>query len=362
MIRLIELLISMVIVAAVFLLVAIVLPSSRHLEETVETNRRMTIVYDTLNSFHRFKDWSPLALRDPKIQLEKSGPEAGKGARLQYTSTVDSIGSGAYEITDSVPGEHVAMSIDNQARGTNKRTEFKLEHTGRNNRNVKITQTYDVDYGWNLLGRYAGLYVSSNVGDDMQLGLTRLVSMLASVPNVDYRMEGSTLTDLKMDQRPAEDLLVVNAGAVMRDNDAIMQSMKQNMEWINRAIVANNLEAAGPMRIITTELSRDTYTFDVAVPVRRKGATPDAASAAMTDLKLSSPVTYLRNEPSRVATARFTGHMAGLENVRNALRAWAMTQGQSLTDRPYEIYTGGIDKAFSQDGVGEYQVIWAAQG
>ena len=388
MIRLIELLISMVIVAAVFLLVAIVLPSSRHLEESVETNRRMTIVYDTLNSFHRFKDWSPLALRDPKIQLEKSGPEAGKGARLQYTSTVDSIGSGAYEITDSVPGEHVAMSIDNQARGANKRTEFKLEHTGRNNRNVKITQTYDVDYGWNLLGRYAGLYVSRHVGDDVKLGLGRMTNMLASVPNFDYRAEGVPLVDLKLVDLPAEDLLVVTAGNIERNNDAIKQSIKNNQEWIKRTMEANNLEAAGPLRIITTDFGAERYAFDVAVPVRRKGSSAPAAAAAPAaegedkdaveaatpapafpvaaqgePLKVKipdgAPVQYLRTEPRRSAFASYTGYMAELDAVRNSLRAWSLTHGHEVTDRPFEIWKGGLDKSFTADG--SYDVFWAVK-
>ena len=30
--------------------------------------------------------------------------------------------------------------------------------------------------------------------------------------------------------------------------------------------------------------------------------------------------------------------MAELDNVRNALRAWALTQGYEVTDRPYEVY------------------------
>ena len=84
MTRLIEVLISLAIVAALFLVISFVLPSSRHLSEKVETNRKMTIVYDTLNSVHRFKDWNPLVLHDPRMQLKLSGPESGVGARLDY--------------------------------------------------------------------------------------------------------------------------------------------------------------------------------------------------------------------------------------------------------------------------------------
>ena len=355
MTRLIEILISLAIVAVLFLVVGLVLPSSRHLSEKVETNRKMTIVFDTLNSLRRFKDWNPLVLRDPRMQLKLSGPDNGVGSRLDYTSKVPQLGTGSFEIVDSQPGQSVTYALSNPQRGHDKQAKFTLKPTGRNNRNVEITETYDVKYGFDLFGRYAGMYVSRHVGDDMKLGLQRLTNMLASVPNVDYRVAGSKLGNLKVVDRPAEDLLVVNAGSIERNNDAIKASMKANMEWIKRTMDASGLVAAGPMRFVSTELGRENYTFDVAQPVRRATA-EDATGGELGGLKLQGPVKYVRTQPGRAASATYTGYMAELENVRNALRAWALTQGYEATDRPYEIYKNGIDQAFTE--AGEYEVYW----
>ena len=77
MTRLLEILISLAIVLGLFVLVALVLPSKRHLVEKVETNRKLTIVFDSLNSLRRFDDWNPLVLRDPRMQLSYSGPASG---------------------------------------------------------------------------------------------------------------------------------------------------------------------------------------------------------------------------------------------------------------------------------------------
>ncbi|CAN5691211.1 SRPBCC family protein [soil metagenome] len=375
MTRLLEILISIAIVAVLFLLVGVLLPSSRSLTESVETNRRMTIVYDTVNSLRRFGAWHPLALRDPGMALELSGPPSGVGARLDYRSSNDAVGQGSWELVENEENRRVLYAIENDARGDNKRMEFLLQPTGRSGRNVEITQKYNVDYGWDLLGRYSGLYVSRNVGDDMKLGLSRLTNMLATVPNVDYRVDGSKMTDLEAVERPAEHLLVVNAGAVERNNETIKASMKANMEWINRTMAANNLVATGPMRIISTELGRENYTFDVAQPVRRRatGAAAEeengdqegagetaaaqvAAGPALQNLDLLGPVTYVQVPATRAAKAAYTGFMAELDNVRNALRAWALTQGYEVTDRPYEVYRNGIDQAFTADG--EYEVYW----
>ena len=344
MTRLLEILISLAIVAGLFLVVALVLPSSRHLVEKVETNRKLTIVFDSLNSVRRFKDWNPLVLRDPRVKMTLSGPETGVGARIDYVSTNENLGKGSWVISESVPREKVSYKIENEERGSNKRTSFTFKPTGRNNRNVEITQSYDVDYGWNLIGRYAGMYVSRHIGDDMKMGLSRIVSMVAAVPNFDYAMAGSKMVDMKVVDHPAEELLYVNAGNVERGNSQIQASITANGEWLKRVIEANDLEAVGPLRIITTDLGRETYNFDVAQVVRKKDG------SAVGKPTLQGPVLHVQTPARKVATAGYTGYMAELDNVRNALRAWALTSGYEIADRPYEDYKSGIAASFTDAG------------
>lgn len=350
MTRFIEILISLAIVAALYLVVALVLPSERHLSEKIETNRKLTIVFDSLNSMRRFKDWNTLMLRDPAVKLSLSGPESGAGARLDYVSQNERIGNGSWEITESVPREKISFKIDNVERGGEKLTSFRFKPTGRNNRNVEITQTFDVDYGWDLIGRYAGLYVARHVGDDMKLGLSRIVTMLAAVPNVDYAVAGSKMTAPKMVQRPLEDLLFIVAGNVDRGNSQIQASLTANSEWIRRVMDANGLEAAGPLRLVTTDLGRETYNFDVAQPVRKKGGGETGKIA------LQGPVQFVQTKPGKVAMTSYTGYMAELEVVRNALRAWALTAGYEVSDRAYESYKSGISGSFTENG--EFDVYW----
>src|SRR5690606_30959067 len=385
MTRLLELLISMAIVAVLFVIVGVLLPSSRSLTESVETNRRMSIVFDTVNSFKRFDDWHPFALG--QVELNRSGPDEGVGARIEYDSQVSGVGKGSWEIVESEQDSRVVYRIEDDKRGDNKQSTISLKPTGRGGRNVEITQDFKVDYGWDLLGRYAGLYVSRNVGDTMKFGLDRLTSMLASVPNFDYRVEGSTLTGLEVVDVPAEHLLAANAGAIERNNEVIKKAMKDNVEWIKRTMDESGLEPIGPVRIVTTEFARETYTFDVVQAVRRKGSgdagdedanagedvaegdegEEDAAAVPQfvatesepldeESIKLQRPVTYVRSEPTSVAQANYSGYMAELDVARNATRAWALTQGEEAIGRPYEFYLNGIDAAFTAEG--QFKVFW----
>ncbi|WP_442681918.1 polyketide cyclase [Stenotrophomonas sp. JC08] len=378
MTRIIEFLIALGIVAGLFVIIGVCLPGERHISESIETNRKMTIVYDTVNSLRRFKDWNPLVLRDPAAELKLSGPEAGVAARLEYTSSDKTLGKGSWEIKESEENKLVRIAIEDPSRGHDKVTTFTLEPTGKNDRNVKITQDYSIKYGMDLFGRYAGLYVSRHIGDDVKLGLSRMANMLATVPNVDYRAPEAPLTDLKIVEVPAEDLLVINAGNIDRSNETIRKSIEDNQEWIKRAMDANGLEAAGPVRIVTTDFAADKYAFDVAQPVRKKSGaaaaekkdgeaakTDEAAQVASVDGKLEvkipsgNPVTYVHAPAHRSAFASYTGHMAGLDVARNALRAWAATSGNEVIDRPYESWKGGVDKAFTTDGT--YDVYWSVK-
>ncbi len=352
MTRLLEILISLAIVAVLFVLVALVLPSSRHLSENIETNRKMTIVYDTLNSPRRLKDWNPLALRDPKMQWEFSGPDTGVGATATYRSAV--AGNGSWKITRSEPGKLVEYAVTDNSSGTNKKVTFLLKPTGRNNRNVEITQTYDVDYGFDIMGRYRGMYVSRNVGDVVKIGLNKLTNMLAGVPNYDYSSFGKDNPDYaaKLVDVPAENLLFASA-AVARDNEKIQQAMQNNLQWIRKVMDANGLESAGPVRVITTEFGADAYSFDVAIPVKAKGATDVAASISP---KLEGPVQVAHNDATRAVSASFKGHMASLAQKRDALRAWALTHGYETTGRPFETWNNGIEQGFTEEG--EFTLYW----
>lgn len=353
MTRLYEILISFAIVAVLFVTVGIFLPSSRSLSESVETNRKPTIVFDTLNSFRRFDEWNPLVLRDPSTKITLSGPESGEGATMAYTS--NEMGSGTYKIVESEPGRKVAYAIENDAPGSGKRTEFNLKRVGRGGRNVQITQSYEVDYGVNIVGRYAGLYVSTNVGEDVKLGLSRLTNMLAGVPNIDY---GNLQREFnapapKLTDRPAETLLVVSATVPM-DFDQIKSQMNSNNEWIRKVMAANGLEAAGPVRMITNEQGAQNYSFDLAQPVRKAGVT-----GKVEGITVEGPVNVLHTDAARVATTTFKGHMANLQKLRDAIRAWSLSNGYETVDRPYENWTGGINAGFTNDG--QYVIQWAVR-
>src|SRR3546814_1902776 len=93
-----------------------------------------------------------------------------------------------------------------------------------------------------------------------------------------------------------------------------------------------------------------TFVVDTQAPVVAAG------EPLVVEIPDGAPVEYVQTESGRVAMAYFSGFMAGLDNVRNALRAWALTQGEEVTGRPYEIYKNGIDPR-SEEHASELQSL-----
>jgi hypothetical protein len=183
MTRFIEFVIALLLVAVLFVIVGVALPDHRNVRHSVETNRPVRLVYDLLNGFQRFAEWHPLRMHDPAIKYTLEGADRGVGAILRFESANKKIGNGTLTITDSIEDSSIEFAIENAAYGTNKTSIFTLDERGKT---VDINWEYDVDYGWNLFGRYAGLYVSRTVGDDLKLGLANLTGLLSTIPNHDY--------------------------------------------------------------------------------------------------------------------------------------------------------------------------------
>lgn len=393
MTRVIEFLISLAIVGLLFLLVGVFLPSRRHVEHNMETNHPVRQVYDTINSFKRFADWHPLKMHDPAIQYTFEGPERGVGAKLNYVSQRPNIGTGSWEIVNSEQDSQVEFALQNPAYGDNKTSVITLDQNGKT---VDINWEYDVEYGWDLMGRYAGLYVSRNVGDDMKLGLGNLVGLLAAMPNFDYSSIDVALVPVQ-----PKNVLYVSTTAD-RNITAVENAMLLALKDIRAAIASNQLEADGPARLITTNFGTDKYEFDVAIPVRRPvagepaaeaeapvaedaavdpaidpAAAPEAPAEAadapaapvdMTILPPPAPIEGLtlptnvlvgQSYAGKALSSDYQGHPAALPLIRDMLRSYAAAHGYTIHQRSFEDYLTEITETAAEEA--RFKVYWPVQ-
>ncbi|MGA9341668.1 MAG: hypothetical protein WBV61_04975 [Rhodanobacteraceae bacterium] len=307
MIRILEVFVALLIVAVLAVVVAVFLPAHGHIERSVEVSSPVRQIYDSLNTFNRFPQWSALRALDRNVQMTFHGPQAGEGAQVAWTSSSPKVGDGDLKIDSSEQDSKITMGIDNDWDGANKVYTITLD-PATNGKTVKITWAYDVDYGWNLLWRYAGLYIHGDPATHIQVNLNNVAAMLASFPNVDYKDQQISLTDVT-----AKPIFLVSTKAP-RTLDDVASATDAAMNQIEAAMKKAGLNAAGPRMTITTNWGEDNYVFDVAVPV-------DATSFKLGDQQVQITPAAEDEDVSAVSNGDSTAQEASATTDQDNLEA-----------------------------------------
>ncbi|MEO7430730.1 MAG: polyketide cyclase [Dokdonella sp.] len=352
MIRIFELLVALLIVFVLAVVIGVMLPSHGHIEREVEVSSPVRQVYDSLNNFRRFPQWSWIRAQDPNAKMSLQGPEAGTGAKISWSSTNPRIGDGNLTITSSTQDSKLEMALDNDWNGTNKIYTVQL-HPASNGKTLKINETYDVDYGWDLKARYAGLYIDGDPAASIQTSLNNLSAMLAGFPNIDYKDQKIDPVDIV-----AKPVFVVSTKA-KRSLDEVAAATDTAMAEIEAAMKKAGLTAAGPRMTITTEWGDEDYSFSVAVPV---SAATFALDGQQMTIEAPMPPAAGTDEDSEKVYAPGEKDEKGLLVVDNNVRAALWYQGVAL----YTEYTGSpavlplirlSQKAFAETHGYKYQEI-----
>lgn len=314
MYRAIEFVIAMLMTVLLFVVIALFLPSHARVERKVELANPIPQIYDALNHFKRYNAWQPWHL-DPRAQYVLEGPEYGVGAKFRWDSAWNkSQGAGSLEIVESEPEARVKMSLVNPWRGHNKTSTFYLEPSDKSNA-VVLRWVIEVEYDWDLIGRFAGLYLNGRVGELMSSGLAKFSQMMSGVPNADYSQ-----VEIQLQDMPETDFLYVggNSPAAPRLWDEAEQKMLVSWKEVEDFIKRNQLQVLGNKRRVINVLGEETNDFNLgyAVSAYDVNAVPPAGN-----------VRYARTPATKVLTTSYRGHRVGLAKPRDMLRAYALTHG-----------------------------------
>lgn len=91
-------------------------------------------VFEHVNDFHKWEEWSPWADLDPDSKVTFEGAESGQGAIFKWSGNHE-VGEGSQEIIESKPGELVKIKLVfiKPFAGTSD-TEFNFQQAGEGTR------------------------------------------------------------------------------------------------------------------------------------------------------------------------------------------------------------------------------------
>jgi ribosome-associated toxin RatA of RatAB toxin-antitoxin module len=154
------------------------LPKDFRVERSIEINASPEVVFDEVNSLKKWDAWSPWIARDPSIQNTFSGPEAGVGAKVRWTS--DKSGEGTQTITLSERPTRIEMALDFGDMGQPD-AYWTFEPSGDG---TKVTWGLSGTAS-GLLGGYFAKMMDGWVGADYEDGLERLKKLAEALPSAE---------------------------------------------------------------------------------------------------------------------------------------------------------------------------------
>jgi hypothetical protein len=166
---------ALVIVIVVLLVMASTRPSEFRIERSARIEARPEDVFDEINDFRNWKQWSPWEELDPNMVTTYDGPDSGAGAKTAWSGN-GKAGQGAMEILESESPNRVKIKLDFlkpfEAHNT---TEFHLKAEG--SATLISWQMYGKN---NLISKVFGMFMNmdATIGRDFEEGFENLKIVL----------------------------------------------------------------------------------------------------------------------------------------------------------------------------------------
>ena len=238
------------------IIIGLALPQRARVVASIEIDAPLATVFALANDFHRASLWLPWIETDPNVRIVYSGPNRGVGATITWDGLV--VGTGTQVITESIPYEHITTTINPGGPGEAK-SWFDFVDTGRS---TYLDWSFEVDYGYNIVGRFAALLLTDIIRRDYEHGLASLKNIAESLPRADF-------SDLEIERIVVEAKEIAYLSAASPPDPAsVSEAMGRAYFRILNFIDKHGLANAGAPLSITRSFSGSNLLFDAAIPVQ----------------------------------------------------------------------------------------------
>jgi effector-binding domain-containing protein len=283
----------LLVLTIVLLGVGIYLPAEVKLQRETVVAAPPEAVFMRLNSLREFQTWSPWAAKDPDMTVVYTGPAAGAGAKMTWTSALN--GPGTQEIKEATFPKSVLYRME---LGGSDVVFAQITLTPVDGNSTKVEWSYQTDLGGNPLKRYAGLFYPSWVSADYDAGLARLKSAVdGGAPAVADASTGAldtsklppalekALTDKESQPSPiptpaqvaadpdvvvmeSRPIVFVSTKAKADDQAAVSAALGNANNALIEYVMRHNLEVSGaPLAISEQHDPAGERKFDAAIPL-----------------------------------------------------------------------------------------------
>jgi hypothetical protein len=164
-------LLALAIIAVLFFVLVVGQPDEFTVVRSTTITAPPATIFERLNDFHKWDDWSPWAKLDPACKNTFSGASAGQDAAFAWDGN-NKVGAGRMTIVDSQSPERIRINLEFlRPFKTTNITEFTLKPQGG-----QTFVTWTMSGKTNFVCKIFGLIMDGDkmVGKDFEKGLASL--------------------------------------------------------------------------------------------------------------------------------------------------------------------------------------------
>ncbi|SMD32853.1 effector-binding domain-containing protein [Reichenbachiella faecimaris] len=265
-----KILLVLAILVGLIVVIGLVSPSNVTLERSTVINATPSSVYEEVANLKKTNKWSPWDAIDPEgTSYVFTGPDMGVGAKKEWTSTNDEVGSGSQEVVEAIPDQKVRTELYFGGFDEPAYADFVLAETEEG---TKVTWTFEGDMGSNPLYKLMGLMMESMLGPTYEEGLANLKSRVESKPTFSIEIS-------EIDAEPIN-YLAIRETFDVTNPESIGPRMGEIYGQLLGYINENGVMAAGQPMSIYVDYSDTGWEADIAIPVADTGEVSDENIAA----------------------------------------------------------------------------------
>lgn len=176
----IKIILSVLVVLVLGLVAVIALrPADFRIERSASLPAPPATVFEQVNDFHKWENWSPWAKLDPTMQQTYTGPTAGQGASYHWVGN-NQVGEGRMTITESRTNEFVAIRLEFiKPFAAVNTTEFTFKPEGTN---TLVTWAMHGKNGFMSKAFDLFMNMDKTIGRDFENGLEQMKTAVGTAP------------------------------------------------------------------------------------------------------------------------------------------------------------------------------------
>ena len=310
-----------IIISVVIILLVVMIaftPPKKYLERSLVMNASPGTIYEEVNTFKDFSQWSPLYTMDPQVRLSFEGPDNGPGAKVQWNG--EKAGSGSEYIIASEANRHVKKRLEFDGLNGIFYTDFDLQPV---NGGTKVIWSYQADYaGTGVLNRVKGKlfnwFADKLIGSRYEQGLMSLKKIVEDRP----------VFSVKITEEKASPFLYIGEQRTMNPEHikAINQEKNAIYRDIKTLLKKMKVEQAGAPLCVYTRFSESNMDMICGLPIHE-------------NIKIDNPkFRVLKTTGGKVVKAIHLGSHSSLRDTHRQIMQYLGYKRLPVTGPSWEIY------------------------